>query len=48
MEVLISKALNHSYISHDEFVLISNTLKEYDDMKEEMKKLNALTVNQRF
>ena len=39
IEVLISKALIDSNISHDEFVLISNVLKEYDDMQEEMKNL---------
>ena len=33
MEVLISKALIDSVISHDEFVLIDNVLKEYDKMK---------------
>ena len=30
IEVLISKDLIHSNISHDEFVLINNVLKEYD------------------
>ena len=39
--MLISKVLNDSYISHDEFILINNALKEYDDMKEEIKSLNA-------
>ena len=34
IEVLISKALTDSNISHDEFVLINNVLKEYDNMKE--------------
>ena len=33
LEVLISKALIDSVISHDEFVLINNVLKEYDKMK---------------
>ena len=32
-EVLISKALIDSNISHDEFVLINNVLKDYNDMK---------------
>ena len=41
LEVLISKALINSNISHDEFVLINNVLKEYDDMKEEIKNLNT-------
>ena len=38
VEVLISKALIDSNISHDEFVLIINVPKEFDDMKEEIKK----------
>ena len=41
IEVLISKALIDSNISHDEFVLINNLLKEYDEMKEEIKKLKT-------
>ena len=40
-EVLISKALIDSNISHDGFVVINNMLKEYDDMKEEIKNLNT-------
>ena len=40
LEVLISKALIDSNISHDEFVLI-NVIKEYDDMKEEIKDLKT-------
>ena len=39
IEVLISEALIDSSISHDEFILINNVLKEYDDMKEEIKSL---------
>ena len=38
--VLISKALIVSNISHDEFVLINNMLKEVYDMKEEIKNPN--------
>ena len=34
IEVLISKA---SVISHDEFALINNVLKEYNEMEEEIK-----------
>ena len=34
IEVLISKALIYSNISHYEFVLIINVLKEYNEMKE--------------
>ena len=37
IEVLISKALINSNISHSEFVLINNVLKEFYDMKEEIK-----------
>ena len=38
MEVIISKGLINSNISHYEFVLINNGLKEYDNIKEETKK----------
>ena len=37
IEVLISEALINSYISHDEFVSIINVLREYYEMKEEIK-----------
>ena len=37
IEVLISKAFIDSNISHDEFILINNFLKEYDETKEEIK-----------
>ena len=37
IEVLISKALIDSNISYDDFFIINNVLKEYDDMKEEIK-----------
>ena len=40
VEVLISKALIDSNISHDEFVLINNVLKEFYDTKEEIKNSN--------
>ena len=36
-EVLISKALIDSASIHDEFLLINNTLKEYKEMKNEIK-----------
>ena len=36
IEILISKALIESYISHDEFVSI-NVLREYKEMKREIK-----------
>ena len=48
IEVLISKALIDSNISHDEFILINDVLKEYDNMKEEIKNLKTSTVHQRF
>ena len=41
IEVLISKALIDSVTSHDEFVLINNILKEYNEMKEEIKNVKA-------
>ena len=37
IEVLISKALIDSNISYDDFFIINNVLKEYDDMKKEIK-----------
>ena len=37
MEVLISKTLVDSNISHDELILVNNVLKEFYDMKEEIK-----------
>ena len=40
-EVLISKALIDSNISHDEYFSINKVLKEYDDMKEEIKNLKT-------
>ena len=39
-EDLISKAFINSNISHDEFVLINNVLKEHDNTKEETKNYN--------
>ena len=47
MKVLISKSLIDAYISQDEFVIVNNMLKEYDDMKEEIKNLKSLVANQR-
>ena len=37
IKVLISKTLINSNVSHDEFVLKNNVLKEFYDMKEEIK-----------
>ena len=41
IEMLISKSLIDSNICHDEFVSIHNLLKEYEEMKEEVKKLKT-------
>ena len=40
IEVLISKTLIDSNISHDAFALINNILKEFYDLKEEIKSSN--------
>ena len=40
-EVLISKALADSNISHDEFVSVNNVLKEYDHLKDEIKNFST-------
>ena len=40
IDVLISKALIDSNISHDEFVLVNNVLKEWNSMKEKIKNSN--------
>ena len=37
IQVLISKALIDSNISHDEFSLINNVLKKFYDIREEIK-----------
>ena len=37
IEVVISKALISSYINYDEFVSVNNVLREYNEMKEEIK-----------
>ena len=42
IEALISKYLIDSVISHDEFVLINNVLREYNEMREEVKKFKDL------
>ena len=44
IEVLISKALIDSNNSHDDFVLTNDVLREYDNMKEEIKNLKNLKV----
>ena len=40
LKVLICKTFIDSSISHDEFVLTNNLLKEFHDMKEEIKQSN--------
>ena len=40
-EIIICKTLIDSNISHDEFVLINNVLKQFYDMKEETKNSNG-------
>ena len=42
IEVLISKALIDSCITHDEFVSVNNVLREYNEMKQEIKILKRL------
>ena len=37
IEVLIYKFLIDSYISHGEFISVNNVLREYNDMKQEIK-----------
>ena len=39
IDVVFSKALIYSNIIHGGFVLINNVLKEYDDIKKEIRKL---------
>ena len=41
MEVLTTKALIDSVINRDEFALINDGLREYDNMKKEIKKLKS-------
>ena len=47
IKVLISKALAYSNINHDKFILINNVLKEYDDIKKEIKYLITSSLYQR-
>ena len=37
IEILISKSLINSYVSHDEFVSLNNVLREYNEIKEVIK-----------
>ena len=41
IEVLISQPLLNSYITHDEFVSVDNVLREYYEMKENIKILET-------
>ena len=45
IEVLIPKGLTDSNINHDDYVLINNVLKEYQDMKNKIKNLKTETVH---
>ena len=36
-EVLISKDLSYSFVSHDEFVSVNNVLREYNEIKKHIK-----------
>ena len=42
VEVFICKSLIESYISHQEFVSVNNVLREYNEVKEEIKKILEL------
>ena len=41
IDVLISKALIDTVVSHDEFVLVDNFLREYNKMKDDIKDLKT-------
>ena len=45
IEVLISKVSIHSVISHDEFVLINDVLKEYSEIKENKKLKDLINLS---
>ena len=45
IEVLISKLLIDSYISHDEFVSVNNALRECNGMKEEINPETSVEYN---
>ena len=44
IEVIISKSLIDSYISHDEFVSVNNVLRENNEVKEEIKNLKTSVI----
>ena len=43
-DILISKALINSYINHGKFVSMNNVLREYNEMKEEIKNAVECTI----
>ena len=43
IEVLTSESLIDSVICHDEFILINDVIKEYNEIKEEIKNLKTLS-----
>ena len=45
IEVLISKVSIHSVISHDEFFLINDVLKEYSEIKENKKLKDLINLS---
>ena len=48
IEVLLSKALIDSVISHEEFVLINNMLKEYNELKGDFIEDFSLFIKQNY
>ena len=47
-EVFIINALIDLFISRDEFLVVNNPLREYDDSKEKIQNLKMTAVLQRF
>ena len=45
IEALISRTLTDSYISHDEFVLVNDALREYDGMKKRNQKFKDFILH---
>ena len=48
IEVIISKVLIDSYISHDEFFSVNNVLREYNEMKEDIKNPETSKYNYKY
>ena len=48
IKVLISKFLIDLYVSHNEFVLVNNAIKGYDNIKEEINNLKTSWVSKNF